>query len=246
MASTLADALCRRAATVTDPAGRVQLFRSLLVTADPQEVAEAQAALVERAGLRDTDAQVALLTLQAALGVRLSPNGNGNGHGTVEPDATGDPNAPTADPHHRVPDYGRGRPLSLGERKALVRQHDRRFLERALRDPHPDVITLLLQNPRVTEPDVVRVCARRPGLPEVLARVFDNTRWAASPRVRRTLAMNPATPPEITGSLVPMLPPEDLRFIAQDERFALSVRRRCLEVLARLTPTPGDPSGELH
>ena len=62
----------------------------------------------------------------------------------------------------RVPDFGRGRPLTLGERKSLARTHDRSLIQRVVRDPHPDVVRILLDNPSLTEEDVVRVCAARP------------------------------------------------------------------------------------
>jgi hypothetical protein len=55
-----------------------------------------------------------------------------------------------------------GRPLTLGERKALARRPDRDTMQRLLRDPHPDVIRRCLRNPYVTEPDV---SGSRPGVP---------------------------------------------------------------------------------
>ena len=70
---------------------------------------------------------------------------------------------PLSDAARRVPDFGTrdGRPLSLGERKSLARRPGRDLVLRVLRDPHPDVIRILLGNPRVTEDDLVRLCARR-------------------------------------------------------------------------------------
>src|ERR1700722_10918407 len=69
----------------------------------------------------------------------------------------------------RAPDYGYGRPLTLGERKSLAKKTDRNLLERLLGDPHPDVIRGVLRNPRLTEDDVVRFVARVPGRPELLS-----------------------------------------------------------------------------
>ncbi|HEX4423632.1 MAG TPA: hypothetical protein VH165_37235, partial [Kofleriaceae bacterium] len=58
-----------------------------------------------------------------------------------------------------------GRPLTLGERKALARTHDREQILLLLRDPHPAVVTILLDNPHITEVDVVRLAAARPAVP---------------------------------------------------------------------------------
>ena len=84
-----------------------------------------------------------------------------------------------------IPDYGRGRPLTLGERKSLARRPDRAMLDRLLHDPHPDVIRRLLRNPRLTEDDVVRLAARRPGRPEVLV---ENRAVAALDSLRQSAA----------------------------------------------------------
>jgi hypothetical protein len=115
-----------------------------------------------------------------------------------------------------------------------------------LRDPHPDVIEMLLMNPRLTEPDVVHLCARRPNAPEVLLRVFRSPRWAIRPKVRTALALNPSTPPAIAEAIVPLLAPADLHALAQDDHAAVAVRRRCIEVLARFAPLHDDPDRAVH
>lgn len=250
---TLVELLCKRATSVLDPATRVQLFRSLVAEVDNETLLRALEALIERSGLRDTQAEVTLLAVYVALAYdyeRLAaltrPSAEGprlsGEEGWV--DLTQD--AAAQEEAQRVPDYGRGRMLSLGERKSLARRPERRLLDRVLRDPHPAVIALLLANPKLTEADVVRLCARRPGVPEVLLRVFQSPKWSASPRVRRALAMNPFTPAPIMAATVPLLAPGDLREVAHDERVTPTVRRRCLELLARMPPHPDDPSGTLH
>ncbi len=236
MGSTLADRLCRHAATLVDPHTRATLFRTLVSSITDDELREAVDALTARASAGDVHGRVALLSLQVALTATpsrqrcLLDGGSSTGEGG--------PGAPEEE--RLVPDYGRGRPLTLGERKSLARKPDRRMFDRVLRDPHPDVIALLLQNPRLTEPDVVRLCSRRPGVPEVLTRVFASTRWSLRPAVRRALAMNPAAPPAVTAAMLPLLAPEDLRALLDDERTPLNVARRCEELLAAV-PLAGDP-----
>ncbi|MDZ4697388.1 MAG: hypothetical protein SGI86_19790 [Deltaproteobacteria bacterium] len=91
------------------------------------------------------------------------------------------------------------RPLSLGERKSLARTSDRMLLARALRDPHPHVVQILLLNPGLTEDNVIRMAARRPTLPETQCTITRDSRWAYRPRVRAALAQNPATPPYLAA-----------------------------------------------
>jgi hypothetical protein len=248
MPQALADLLCRRAVSVTDAQTRVLLFRSLLADVSVDDLREVVAVLVERAGMRDTAAQTALLSTQIALLSRpdVLKVLHHEGPRAEEDEGAEETASPPDEDERRVPQYVPGRMLTLGERKSLARKPDRRFIDRITRDPSPAVIELLLGNPRLTEDDVVRMCARRPNSPEVLTLVFANPRWSSRPRVRRSLALNPATPEPLVAAVVPLLNPEDLRAVAEDERIAPAVRRRCLEVLARLPPTPEDPTGQVH
>jgi hypothetical protein len=237
----LVDVLCRRASSVIDVAARVQLFRGILTITDRDELRDTLDRLAERAGLRDTHAQVALLTAEIALCWEPDLQRAVHGDRLDVPASALDP-----DDERLIPDYGRGRVLTLGERKSLARRPDRKLIDRVLRDPHPDVIELLLMNPRLTEPDVVRLCARRPNAPEILLRVFRSPRWAIHPKVRTALALNPSTPPAIAEAVVPLLAPDDLHALAQDERAAVAVRRRCVEVLSRFAPLHDDPDRAVH
>ncbi|MCA9612656.1 MAG: hypothetical protein R3B99_19890 [Polyangiales bacterium] len=105
----------------------------------------------------------------------------------------------------RVPDFGRGRPLTLGERKSLARRRDRQVLARVLRDPHPEVVRILLGNPALTEEDVVRLAARRPVDPKALTAIVHEPKWAVRPHVRRAIVQNPWTPLGVAMLLVPHL-----------------------------------------
>ncbi len=224
MTPPLAKRLCRHAATVADPAVRATLFRSLLASASDDELRETLDALTVRSAEGDVPSRVALLSFQHALAAMPDRQR------CVLDDVIAGEDTP--DEEHRVPDYGRGRPLTLGERKSLARKPDRRMFDRVLRDPHPDVIALLLQNPRLTEPDVVRLCTRRPGVPEVLARFFASPRWSLRPAVRRALAMNPTAPTSVVAAVLPLLTPEELKTLITDDRTPSAFVRRCEELLA--------------
>jgi hypothetical protein len=136
----------------------------------------------------------------------------------------------------RVPEDANGRPLTLGERKSLARRPDRGTMERLLADPHPAVIHRLLVNPRVLEDDVVRLAAKRPGRPEVLAEITRSTRWVHRPRVRLAIVMNPATPPELAARIVGLLLRPELALVAGSPGVPASVRAVCHEHLQRRPP----------
>lgn len=136
----------------------------------------------------------------------------------------------------RIPDYGKGRPLTLGERKSLARRPDRDMLERLLRDPHPDVIRQVLVNPRLTEDDVLRMAARRPSRPDVLTEIARSSRWAHRPRLRMALVLNPDTPLAIAGPILGLLLRHELRLVATSPTVAPAVRALALEHLQRRPP----------
>ena len=84
--------------------------------------------------------------------------------------------------------------VPLGVRRSLARRNDIGLIERLLGDPDPAVVENLLNNPRITELEVVRMAARSPVREEVLAAIARHPRWGIRHRVRVTLAHNPGTP----------------------------------------------------
>src|SRR5262249_37406379 len=131
----------------------------------------------------------------------------------------------------RVPDYGTGRPLTLGERKSLARRPNREMLARLLNDPHPEVIRRLLNNPGITEDDVVRLASKRPCRGDVLAEIAYSDKWIHRARVRITLVLNPSTPLEIAGPIVSLLMRQELKLVATSTHVPPGVRALCLEFL---------------
>jgi hypothetical protein len=218
--------LAHRVASIGDAKARVAWLKAALADWSEGELHDLVRALVARAGLRDSAAQVTLLALTEATG--------------GDPRARPKPGSAEIDAVYRA-DWGTGRPLTLGERKSLARKPDRRLLDRALRDGHPDVVAQLLVNPRLTEPDVVRMCAAPDAQPATLRQVFASPRWAMRGRVRRAIASNPNAPVEVALALVPLLARVELRELAADARIANAVRARAIEILSRLPPTPESP-----
>jgi len=139
-----------------------------------------------------------------------------------------------------VPDYGRGRTLTLGERKSLARRPPPHLLPKVLADPHPDVIRNVLASARLTEDDVVRLATKRPGKAEVLQEVARHPRWCQRPRVRMALVMNPATPSELAISMIALLRRNELKSVAEATILHPAIRAAASERLARRPPmAPG-------
>jgi hypothetical protein len=137
----------------------------------------------------------------------------------------------------RIPDFGKGRPVTLGERKSLARRNDRALLARCLRDPHPHVMRILLANPAVTEDDVVRLCARRPASTEVMREVFRSARWIVRYQVKTALALNPYTPVDVSLQLAPHLKLQDLRRVVAASELREDLREACRRCMGRTEET---------
>lgn len=128
-----------------------------------------------------------------------------------------------------------GRPdITLGERKSLARTRHRELLDRMLRDPEPSVLRILLENPRVTELDVVRLAARRPTTPEAQRTIFRAARFRVRYTVRRSLILNPYTPTDLASQLVGLLDEPDLRRVQADAQLPELVRASARAQLAHL------------
>lgn len=249
-ASRSADALVRATRSLPEASLRAAYLKSLLLESDVVDLAARLDVVCGRAEQAETGPREVLVALVDALNdpacsgvvVQLREEAARCPHLALErlvrqplrvPATTREVPDPDDD---RVPDYGKGRPLTLGERKSLARRPDRDMLERLLRDPHPDVIRQLLVNPRLTEDDVLRMAARRPSRPDVLTEIARSSRWAHRPRLRMALVLNPDTPLAIAGPILGLLLRHELRLVATSPTVAPAVRALALEHLQRRPP----------
>jgi hypothetical protein len=130
----------------------------------------------------------------------------------------------------------RGRVLTLGERKSAARTHDPKLILHLLRDPHPAVVEILLDNPHLRETDVLTMASRRPMPGESLRCIARHPRWGSRPRLRYALAINPHTPLPLAFRLSLDLADRDLREIARTASLPALLRihaRELLQVRAR-------------
>jgi hypothetical protein len=128
------------------------------------------------------------------------------------------------------------RPLTLGERKALARTNRRDKLLLLIRDPHPAVVTIVLDNPHVTEADVLKMASSRPAVPESLAKIAAHPRWSVRHPIKRALVLNPSTPLADAIRIATTLRAPELAELAADHALPEPLRRHATEVLANLTP----------
>jgi hypothetical protein len=234
----LAGALAKRIGGIADPAMRVAYVRHSVERMEPGDIADLVTVAAHGAEARDGEQGALLLAICLA----LAQEECAALRGSVVREALARGQHDTATLLHprsssreldgplEVPDFGKGRPLTLGERKSIARKRDRDLLDRVLRDPHPDVIRILLGNPVLTEDDVVRLCARRPVPPEVLREVFRSTRWVIRYRVRRSIVRNPFAPVDVALQLAAHLNAQDAREVVASPELPPSLRDACRRV----------------
>ena|GEM_PF-1487851 len=109
--------------------------------------------------------------------------------------------------HHQLAE------IPLGLRKSLARKQNISMLEKLLLDPDPSVIRMLLQNPRITEKEVLLLSTRRPNQPQILEEIARHPRWFRRSSIQIAICKNPYTPTVITLQYLPSLPSQELHEI---------------------------------
>ncbi len=246
----VADPLIRKLASLHEPELRFDWLASWLSQTPPETLGPALEQLLERAGAFETAALSAVFPLV------------GWTAGAVDPAAASQllQHARRASHYHlqrllehsdacevdfsqgpkdaRVPDYGRQRPPSLGERKSLARHPSRKHFDQLLSDPHPAVIEKLLANPRLTEMDVLRLVTQRPARVELQALVARTPRWLLNVRVRLGITLNPRTPLWQSQPLLSTFRRQELREVLRSEHIPSPLRECAREHYDRRPPVP--------
>jgi len=110
--------------------------------------------------------------------------------------------------------------ITLGERKWMARKVDPHLIDKLLVDPDPAVITNLLNHPRLTEDDVMKICTKIPNHPDIMEAVYQNPRWFARYNIKKALLNNPVTSSRVVMLILVYLSVQDLRDLLKSRRFS--------------------------
>jgi hypothetical protein len=100
--------------------------------------------------------------------------------------------------------------VPVGMRKSLARRPDFKLIQRIARDQDHRVIEHLLDNPRLTENDVIRIGSARPTSPKALEAIFRHRRWISRYSVKKVIVFNPHSALSMALRLLPYLKLQDL------------------------------------
>lgn len=252
---SLSGRILRGTRAVVDPALRIAWLLDLFAHEPEHDLALALDAIAERAEQGDTEAREALVgivdamstTKATELAQRLREEAAGRSMPALDR-LLRVPSPPRASmpPQEKIAAGRDGRPLTLGERKALARKPDPALLAKLSSDPNPEVVRRLLENPRLTENDVIRMIARRPALPEILAEIARSVRWIHRPRVRLALLLNPGAPADLVAPITSLLARQELEEVIAAPPVHPAVRALCIERLRRKPPFSHDQPDPSH
>jgi hypothetical protein len=141
--------------------------------------------------------------------------------------------------------------LPLGQKITLARRGPARVAGALLAEGHAQVISIVLDNPYMTEAQILRALSREKLPISVIPAIVQHRKWSITYNVRLALVRHPATPlasvlsylPELTVSdlrelAAPGIVPENLRKYLQAE---VQRRTRASEKAASRTVSAKDP-----
>lgn len=99
----------------------------------------------------------------------------------------------------------------LGIRKSLARNLDFRTIMRVAKDQDHRVIRNLLDNPRLTEKDVIAIGAARPTSHRVIETIYSHQRWISRYAIKKVIVFNPYSPLSMAIRLLLFLNFQDLK-----------------------------------
>jgi hypothetical protein len=115
------------------------------------------------------------------------------------------------------------RAMGVGERLKLALRGNRDARTLLLRDANRLVQRFVLQNPRMTDEEVIALAKNRNIDRELLDGICRRKEWVSNYQVRLSLATNPKTPLAMAVRFVPTLLPRDLRALAKSKNVPAAV-----------------------
>lgn len=125
---------------------------------------------------------------------------------------------------------------TLGMKTWRARRVAGQELEKLARDADPRVIHNVLLNPRMTEPEVVRLASKRPVAAAVLVEIARSAKWSRRMAVRRALVFNPYTPTALALRLLPFMTRGELLGLTQDTRVHIELARQAASFVSLRPP----------
>jgi len=133
--------------------------------------------------------------------------------------------------------------LPLGQKITLARRGPARVAGALLADGHAKVIPVALDNPNVTEAQVLRVLSREKLPTALIPAISQHRKWSVSYNVRLALVRNPLSPLATILAYLPEITVSDLRELAAPGIVSENLRKYLQAEVQRRMRTGGRGGG---
>jgi hypothetical protein len=115
------------------------------------------------------------------------------------------------------------RTMTVSQRIKLALLGNREARALLLRDANRLVRRLVLQNPRITDDEIIMLSKNRTTEDDFLRMIADNRNWAKNYQVRYSLVTNPKTPLVIAVRFLNTLQERDVRLLAKSKNVSATI-----------------------
>jgi hypothetical protein len=113
--------------------------------------------------------------------------------------------------------------MKVGERIKLALKGNREARNILIRDPQRLIQHFVLQNPRITEEEVIAIARNRNLDTDLLRKIGEHKYWPRNYQVKLALVTNPKTPLATALHFVPNLMERDIRFVAKSKNISSTI-----------------------
>ena len=126
--------------------------------------------------------------------------------------------------------------MAVPEKIKLALRGNKDARQILIRDNNKVIRRLVLQNPRVTDAEIVAITHNRTADDELLRVISDRREWIRNYQVRLGLATNPKTPITVALKQLLLLGERDMRALAKSRNVPQSVAVQARRILAARNP----------
>jgi len=123
--------------------------------------------------------------------------------------------------------------MTVGERIKLALKGNKDARAILIRDPNRLIQQFVMQNPRISDEEVVAIARNRNLDSEILRKIGDHKHWPRNYQVRLALVTNPKTPLATVLHYVNSIMERDLRLLAKSKNVSATVVAQARRMLAQ-------------
>jgi len=123
--------------------------------------------------------------------------------------------------------------MTVGERIKLALKGNKDARAILIRDPNRLIQQFVMQNPRISDDEVVAIARNRNLDSEILRKIGDHKYWPRNYQVRLALVTNPKTPLATVLHYVNSIMERDLRLLAKSKNVSATVVAQARRMLAQ-------------